>query len=239
MLTSSCKAKGRALQNKIAEDLREAFRLSVSDDELERFEEHLNSRDGVKRYCPRCVTTKPVSSFGVRISGKQRGNPKAYCRFCEAEVARENRYKHHKNRPMSESKESSAYLGVYIAERVLSSVFKDVTRMPYGHPGYDFICNKGYKIDVKCSCIQEHNRWAFNIKKTPVADYYLCLAFDDRTSLEPKHIWLIPCLDLANKTKISISMLPEKLHLWSKYERPLDKVVSCCDSIRAENVDAD
>jgi hypothetical protein len=31
MLPSSCKAKGRALQNKIAEDLREAFRLSSSD----------------------------------------------------------------------------------------------------------------------------------------------------------------------------------------------------------------
>jgi hypothetical protein len=31
MLTSSCKAKGRALQNRIAEDIREAFRLSPSD----------------------------------------------------------------------------------------------------------------------------------------------------------------------------------------------------------------
>jgi hypothetical protein len=31
MLPSSCKAKGRALQNKIAEDLREAFGLSSSD----------------------------------------------------------------------------------------------------------------------------------------------------------------------------------------------------------------
>ena len=69
-------------------------------------------------------------------------------------------------RPMNENKECSAYLGVYIAERVLSKVFKDVQVMPPCNPGYDIICNHEKLIDIKSSAYSADGRWAFRIKKT-------------------------------------------------------------------------
>lgn len=54
--------------------------------------------------------------------------------------------------PHNENRMCSQYLGIFIGEKVLSKVFKNVERMPINHSGYDFICGNGYKIDVKVSC---------------------------------------------------------------------------------------
>ena len=92
-----------------------------------------------------------------------------------------NQKKHHEKtggRAMSENRECAAFLGVYVAERVLKNVFKNVEQMPNGNPGFDFLCGQGYKIDVKCSCLWYRNigtpRWGFKIRKNKIADYFLC-----------------------------------------------------------------
>lgn len=135
---------------------------------------------------------------------------------------------------MSENKTCSMYLGVHIAEKVLSNVFKNVETMPLNYPGYDFICNHGKKIDVKSSCSRiRKNRspqWAFNIWKNQSPDYFLCIAFDNRENLNPLHLWLIPSsiLNIYNGVSISKTTLSK----WNKFELPLNKVTLCCDECR-------
>lgn len=93
---------------------------------------------------------------------------------------------------MTKNKNSAQYLGD-IAENVLSKVFKRVKVMPYGNPGYDFICGAGYKIDVKSSAIgDKYGYWVFHIRQNKIADYFLCIAFNNREELIPQHLWLFP-----------------------------------------------
>ena len=137
---------------------------------------------------------------------------------------------------MSDNKDCAAFLGVYVAERVLSHVFKHVQRMPNNNPGYDFICGRGYKIDVKSSCCYhsktQADRWAFKIRKNQIAEYFLCLAFDNRESLNPEHIWLIPAENISDHENTSISIM--RLDKWSEYELDIDRVSTCCNILRGE-----
>ena len=136
---------------------------------------------------------------------------------------------------MEDNKECAAYLGIYVAERVLSHVFKNVKRMPNGNHGYDFVCGKGYLIDIKASC--EHLRkgircmWQFNIRHNTIADYFLCIAFDNREDLNPMYLWMIPSEAVIDSTSISIS--ESTIHKWDEYRLDIDKVISCCNVIKA------
>ena len=135
---------------------------------------------------------------------------------------------------MKENKECASYLGVYIAERVLSKVFKDVQVMPYGNPGYDFICNKNKLIDSKSSCRLRHytasDRWSFQIARNTIADYFILIAFDNRDNLAPLYIWMIPGHIINNQTSVSIS--ETKIYKWDEYRLDIDKVVACCDTMK-------
>jgi hypothetical protein len=159
------------------------------------------------------------------------------CRQCTARYHRNWRHLTGRNLPGDENRECAAFLGVHVAERVLSHVFKDVERTPYGTTGFDFVCRHGHKIDVK-SCCRIHNgnytdRWLFNIRKNLIADYFLCLAFDNRESLNPEYIWLIPGSEINNRVSTGISKTT--LEKWGNYELPIDKVVACCDIIRGRD----
>ena len=137
--------------------------------------------------------------------------------------------------PFNENRECPSFLGVHVAEEVLSIAFKDVRRMPMNNPGYDFICNKGKKIDVKSSCMNKHSRgkgrgWGFNIDHNTIADFFLCLAFDNRGDLNPLHAWLIPGSKLNHLKSTSIS--PSTIHKWDAYKLDISKVVMCCDTLR-------
>jgi hypothetical protein len=136
---------------------------------------------------------------------------------------------------MSENRKCSSFLGVNVAEQVLSQVFKNVQRMPYGNPGYDFKCGRGYLVDVKSSCRRCHtycaDDWLFQVKKNPIAEYFLCLAFDNRKDLTPEHIWLIPAGDVNNKTGVSIS--ETTLDKWNKYELDINQISACCNVLRS------
>ena len=135
--------------------------------------------------------------------------------------------------PMSENKDSSAYLGVYVNERLIRFHFKDVTVMPYGYPGYDFICNKNMKIDGKSSCLRDDGRWLFSINRNTEADYFLCIAYDDREKLNIVHVWLIPGKDVNDHVTISIS--PETIHKWDKYIYDIEGFSTCCNTIKNGN----
>lgn len=140
----------------------------------------------------------------------------------------------HGAKPMSENKVCSSFLGVHIAEQVLSKVFKDVEIMPPNNPGYDFICNKGKKIDVKSACIGKNNthkrQWSFYINKNKIADYFLCIAFNNREDLNPLHIWLMPAKNINDHKSISIS--ESTILKWTKYTLNIDKVAACCNHMK-------
>jgi hypothetical protein len=188
------------------------------------------------KICSRCGLNKPLEEFRKW---------RTYCRACESkysqshrdinpEYRKEWRHKRGECLPIAESRDSSSFLGVFVAERALSKFFDHIERMPYGNPGFDFICGKGYKIDVKSACKLSKpihsDFWHFNIKHNKEADFFLCLAFDNRASLEPLHVWLIPGKILNH---LHGFVIPEsRLYKWSQYEKPLDKVIACCQALR-------
>jgi hypothetical protein len=135
---------------------------------------------------------------------------------------------------MNKNRGCSSFLGVYIAERVLSKVFNDVETMPYGHSGYDFICNKGKKIDVKSACARHRSNtninWVFHIRKNKIADYFLCIAFDNREDLNPIKMWMIPGNILNHLTHTSIGN--RTMSKWEEYEMDITKTYECCEQMK-------
>ena len=142
-------------------------------------------------------------------------------------------------RSFKKNKDCAQYFGIHIAERVLSHVFKDVKRMPITNHGYDVICNKDKLIDIKSACLSRTQcpRWQFNIRCNTTADYFLCLAFDNREDLNPLHAWLI-LGSVINHLK-GLSICPSTLHKWDAYALDISKVSECCNTLRtAEAVSA-
>jgi len=136
-----------------------------------------------------------------------------------------------KSAKMVTNKECGDYLGCYIAEQVLSKIFKNVQRMPYGNHGFDIICNRDLKIDIKSSATgDKRDGWMFTPDQNKIADYFLCVAFDNREDLNPEHLWLIPGHVINDRVTITISK--STLHKWAKYEQPIDKAILCCNEMR-------
>lgn len=155
------------------------------------------------------------------------GNP--VCKQC----CKDRRPKYNKSTDYNPTKDwmkkntsCSWYLGVYIAEGVLSKIFKNVERMPYNHKGYDFICNKGKKVDVKSSCQRANGGWSFVTAKNKIADYFLCITYDNRDDLNPQHLWLLP--SSVGRDKQTITICESTLSKWSEYELDINKVVEYC-----------
>jgi hypothetical protein len=136
------------------------------------------------------------------------------------------------------NKNCATYLGVEISEKILANVFRNVKCMPTGNIGYDFVCGKGYKVDVKASCIHHSNvnnawtHWSFRIHKNTIADYFLCIAFDNREDLNPLHIWLVPGVIVSHLKGASIS--PSTINKWSDYEltNKMDRIIKCCNIMK-------
>ncbi len=134
---------------------------------------------------------------------------------------------------MSENRSCPMFLGIHVAERVLSNVFKNVKRMPLHNTGFDFICNRGYRVDVKASCIRtngKYHHWQFKIRKNMIADYFLCIAFDNRHDLVPLHLWLVPGHLINHLTSTSIT--GSTLDRWDEYKIDIEKVFICCEAMR-------
>jgi hypothetical protein len=198
--------------------------------------------------CNVCNQEKPIIEFYIR---KKNGKPYNLCRVCwnlrgsdrvaknRAYITKYNREYCHRtgrSRAAETARDSPVFLGVVVAERALSKFFDHIERMPYKHPGYDFICGKGFKIDSKSSCIRintgGYRIWRFSIHKNKVADYFIFLAFDSRENLEPRHVWLVPGSKINSLNSVCISDCPSAMAKWAQYEKPLDKVVACCNEMK-------
>ena len=132
--------------------------------------------------------------------------------------------------PMSENRECPAFLGVHVAEELLKNYFKDVEAMPYGNPGYDFICNRDKLIDSKSACIDARGGWSFHIDRNMIADFFICTAFDNREDLNVLHVWMIPGSEINHLKTASVS--PSTVSKWDEYKLDIDKVSSCCNEMK-------
>lgn len=164
------------------------------------------------------------------------------------EYQNEWRYKNGSSLPMNKNKLCSLYLGIYIAENVLSKIFENVQRMPINNKGYDFICEKGYMVDVKSSSLHKQPeistlKFEFNIKKNKYCDYFLLIGFDNRYDLNPLHIWLIKSGEIVRNRKLnelyglSIPNTPKSIKLLERYEitDKLYQAKECCDKFKQIN----
>lgn len=161
-----------------------------------------------------------------------------WCRRCKSDYNQDRLHRIGKYRALGDDKNSSQWLGIHIAEKVLSKYFDDLTVMPYGNPGYDYICKRGFKIDVKCSTIHHYPKncvtWRFFIKKNQIADYFLCLGFDTREDLNPVAVWLIPGRRIGHISNLDLPTSEYGRRKWAEYETPIDKVIACCNTMKNE-----
>jgi len=176
-------------------------------------------------HLPKCV----VCHVDLTDDNWRRGE-KSHNRWICKECARQRFRQRNGGVAMSKNPACPLYLGVHVAERVLSHVFKDVERMPMNNPGYDVICNHGKRIDVKSSCKTKRGIWVFSIAKNMIADFFLCLAFDNRSDLNPLNMWMIPGKEVSHKQVITIRDVHK--NKWTVYRLRDDKVVDCCNEMR-------
>jgi hypothetical protein len=187
--------------------------------------------------CAKCGLEKSQSDYSLTTARVDGSRPfHSRCKPCRAKDEADRAHKAGIRRPMSEAKDSPMYLGIYVAERALSKFFNNITRMPHNNPGYDFLCGKGFKIDVKSACLHQFgNRepsWAFSINNNTIADYFLCIGFKSRSDLEPLRVWLIPGAVINDHGGFCITNIPRILKKWEQYEHPLEKVIACCAQLR-------
>lgn len=185
----------------------------------------------MSRTCRKCGVKKPIWQFRPDIECFYM---RSYtCKTCyNARVAARNWIRG--VIPYTKLKSCSSYLGVHVSERLLEGVFKSVERMPLNNHGYDFVCGRGYKVDSKCSTMKisrnHSDRWQFDIDQNTTADYFACIAFDNRDDLTPMHLWIIPGKNVNNLQCLTISK--STIEKWSEYEKPIDRVVKCCDALK-------
>lgn len=181
--------------------------------------------------CRKCGTVlTPDNTYKTYID-----NHDYVCVECKRTESRLNSQARRGGQSMQDNKQCTQYLGVVVGETVLSKMFKDVKRMPITNKGYDFMCSRGRKVDVKTACEQMKPRsikpiWYFNIFKNQIADYFICVAFDNRDELNPKHIWMIPSEDVKDVNGISVS--EHSKSKWDDYELDLDRLVFACDMVK-------
>jgi len=138
---------------------------------------------------------------------------------------------------MYENKLCPAYLGIVIGERLIRHLFNDVEVMPYGFPDYDFICNKGKKINVKTACITFQNkkypRWKFRIDCNTITDFFIIVAFDNLTNLNPLYLWMIPGKELNHQGSAQIR--PSTINKWDEWKRDINDAQLCCTEMKNIN----
>ena len=203
------------------------------------------------KICSKCGVGKPLDEFHKQKGGKdgKRGD----CKDCFNETSRKYHREHREeinkkgreyyrkvdshrrgHLSMYENKFCAQYLGVVIGERLCRHLFKDVEVMPYGNTGYDIICNKGKLIDVKTSSTLlqkgKYSHWGFHIKHNAVADFFILVAFDNRTNLNPLYLWMIPGKEVNNQSGIQIS--PSTIHKWDKWKRDINDAQLCCTEMK-------
>lgn len=168
------------------------------------------------KQCSHCKRLLSEDSFGVDNSRPD--HLKVHCKTCQRVMYRELRGDSTYDKHTS----CTWYLGVHIAEPMLLEYFGNATRAQPNTVGYDYICSKGYKIDVKASCVIQPKwtspYWGFGIRRNNIADYFLCIAFDNRTDLNILHTWLIPALVVVDKLMLHVGCGTRSQLKYKEYE---------------------
>jgi hypothetical protein len=138
-------------------------------------------------------------------------------------------------KPAKENQDCSLFLGVHITENAVKSILPNAKRMPTSHPKYDYLCSKGYKVDVKSATTyiyKEKNaiRWVFKIDKNTEADYFLCTAYDNREDLNIVKMWMIPGAFVNHLSQLSIA--PGSFGKWAEYEIDPSEAQECVEKIK-------
>ena len=194
---------------------------------LDEFPDRKDSKDGKRGACKKCVK-KYHEKYNQEHKEEMSEQHKEYRREHKNEII-QKRGCH----TMYKNKKSTLYLGIVIAERLIRHLFKDVEVMPYGNTGYDFVCNKGKKIDVKSGRVTFSDgrpRWTFNIDYNKKCDFFILVAFDNLIDLNPLHLWMIPGKELNKQTSASVS--PSTLHKWRQWKRDIKDAQLCCAEMR-------
>ena len=186
------------------------------------------------KQCADCKQIFPLSQFDKTNRRK--------CKKCYSIYVTNLKHKNGRCKAFNENKNCTKYLGEHISEKLLISTFSNVRKAPTNNPGYDFVCGNGFKVDVKSSCLctgknslRKEGRirvWRFNIKCNTSADFFALIAFDSRESLIPQHYWMVPG-KVLNK-KLSIFIAETTLHKWKQYEKPIDKILLECTTMKSE-----
>ena len=164
------------------------------------------------------------ATFFWHTDKRQRSGGRWECRQCALDNTHSRGI-----RPISEVSECSIWLGA-VAERALSGYFRDIERMPYGNKGYDFQCDRGFKIDVKASRLLHTGssyRWKYQIRKNKVPDYFLCVGLEADKTPVPRHVWLIPGHVVNCAVGFSIPEDIDRRSKWMQYERPIKNTTEC------------
>ena len=204
--------------------------------------------------CTTCHTVKPLDEFYKQKKGKY--GKTSVCKECRKEYQKENKehikkqskeyYEYGGGREkqgwksMYKNKSSPQFIGIVVAERLIKHLFNDFEMMPPNFPGYDAVCNKGKKINIKASTahMQQNknsvtNTWLFAVRKNKVPDFFLCMSFDNVIDLNPLFAWLIPGSEVNTQTGIRISS--STIHKWDKWKMDLNNAQSCCDLMKKKS----
>lgn len=145
--------------------------------------------------------------------------------------------------PIKENRMDNKFIGVYIGENGITKIYEGSKRMPYNHPGYDIICQKGYKIDVKSTVLSRYNTFSFGIQKNRTADYFALVGFNNIIELTPLHLWIIKSDEnihgrqLKELGALKIIDEPQYIQEYQKYENlyRLEMLKSVCKDFDGKN----
>jgi len=138
--------------------------------------------------------------------------------------------------PIKENRKDARFIGIYIAENSVSKLFEDTKQMRYGNPGYDIICKKGYKIEVKAATLARNNTLSFHLGKNKIADYFILIGFNNIIELKPLYLWIIKSDEIIRGSRLkdidvlSISNETELVKPFRKYNKidKLEKLKEIC-----------
>lgn len=162
---------------------------------------------------------------------------KYLCRRHHAEYIRNWRHATGRNRPMADAPDSASYLGIVIAEKVVQALMPGaVKHMPNNNPGYDFICGRGYKVDVKSAALvasgPRSKYWVFHPNYNTIADYFVLLAFDTRDKLNPQYVWVVPGHVINRQRSLSITPGGGNEKLFKPYLHDPSAIIACCNTMK-------
>jgi hypothetical protein len=138
-----------------------------------------------------------------------------------SDLKKEWKHKTGRQLPMEFNEDCTSHFGEF-TENLMIQTFADPAKMPYGNPGFDWICKEGYKIDNKGACLTCSKKWdwcayEFDIGYNSIADWFILSAWDNRDCLNPLHVWIFQKNDIVRGRKFcefgnfSITNTPKKL----------------------------